>query len=617
MALDDPSAPQLDDNHARGNVAVYTPPRRGAMRFRITLESILWICLGVLATLTRFWDLGSRAQHHDESLHVYYSWLLAVGAGYIHDPLMHGPSLFHTTALAYFLFGDNDYSSRVFPAVCGVLLVLMPWLLRGPNLLGRWGALTLGTLILFSPTLLYYTRFIRHDPYILVGTLGVIIACLRYLERPAPRWVMMIGLCTGFLFATMEVSFIVGFVIVTFLVAVVTWQVAKPLFVVGLGTLAALAGVWFIMPRLGAAPLPAIPWEHPTNQNIRQFTLDLVQHPIVLASLGVLLLGLIAGLAVIDKVRDPDADGWLDGVLGKAPDGSSANRVYLLLKDKRTLGLAVLGGATIYVVLYTTMFTNMPGLASGTVGALGYWLGQHGVQRAEQPWFYYLLMLPQYEFIGVLLFPVGLLITVRKLVPHLLHGAAISRRDYLRGFVVYWALMHLAIFSWAGEKMPWLTVHMTLPLLVLAASVIGEALEWVEARLHAGMLSRQAAIAVAVGIPLLTGAWFMLWAWGTAGPWVQGERFVQRTLRPEVADNPWLLYLPLLGLLALLAIGWRKLGAAALVRVAGISLVAVTLLGQIHTGFRMSYIEGDTPVDMLIYVQSTPDVTRVVEEMGI
>ncbi len=54
---------------------------------------------------------------------------------------------------------------------------------------------------------------------------------------------------------------------------------------------------------------------------------------------------------------------------------------------------------------YTTLFTNMPGLASGTVGALGYWLGQHDVQRAEQPWFFYLLMLPQYEFVGVTALP--------------------------------------------------------------------------------------------------------------------------------------------------------------------------------------------------------------------
>lgn len=583
----------------------------------MSLETLLWLGLGALAALTRFWDLGSRAQHHDESLHAYFSWLLAVGDGYVHDPLMHGPSLFHTTALAYFLFGDNDYSSRIFPAICGVILVLMPWLLRGPRLLGRWGALACGMLLLISPTILYYTRFIRHDPYVLVGTFGVVIASLRYLERPQRRWIVAIGILTGYLFATMEVAFIVAFVMVTFVVGVVTWQVAKGVFVVALGTLVALGGIWTLMPKLGAGPLPSIPWEHPTNENIRTFALDLAQHPVVLASLGVLLLGIIAALAVLDRVRDPDRSGWVDSILHGAPPDTSAHALYLALKDRRALLLGIAGGAVVFVVLYTTFFTNMPGLASGTVGALGYWLGQHGVQRAEQPWFYYMLMLPQYEFIAVLLFPIGVAVTLWRLVPRLRRGVPVGRRTYVRGFVIYWALLHLAIFSWAGEKMPWLTVHMTLPLVVLAASLIGEAAEWIEDRVRRGLLPRGAALAVALGVPMLSAAWFLLWAWGSAGPWVQGTRFIERRLRPEVADNPWLLYLPLLGLIVLVAYGWRRLGLGAAMRLSGVGLAAVMLLGQVHVGFRMTYLEGDTPRDMLIYVQSSPDVTRVVEEIGI
>ncbi len=40
----------------------------------------------------------------------------------------------------------------------------------------------------------------------------------------------MAGVLTGLLFATMEVSFIVAFVLVTFVVGVVTWQTAKGVF---------------------------------------------------------------------------------------------------------------------------------------------------------------------------------------------------------------------------------------------------------------------------------------------------------------------------------------------------------------------------------------------------
>src|SRR5687768_7931485 len=123
--------------------AVATPrhaPAAMARAWRVNLEHALYGLISVLAVVTRFWDLSSRAEHHDESLHAYFSWLYYVGDGYVHDPLMHGPSLFHSNAFAYLLFGDNDVTSRLFPALLGVVLVLLPYLLRSPQLLGRWGA---------------------------------------------------------------------------------------------------------------------------------------------------------------------------------------------------------------------------------------------------------------------------------------------------------------------------------------------------------------------------------------------------------------------------------------------------------------------------------------------
>ena len=61
----------------------------------------------------RMIDLGARAMHHDESLHALYSWYLFVGRGYTHDPMMHGPFLFHFTALLYALFGDSEVTARL------------------------------------------------------------------------------------------------------------------------------------------------------------------------------------------------------------------------------------------------------------------------------------------------------------------------------------------------------------------------------------------------------------------------------------------------------------------------------------------------------------------------
>src|SRR5947199_6766051 len=71
----------------------------------IDVEKAAYVGLLLLSALLRLWDLGPRMLHHDESLHALYSWYLYTGKGYVHDPMMHGPTLFEIGALVYFLFG--------------------------------------------------------------------------------------------------------------------------------------------------------------------------------------------------------------------------------------------------------------------------------------------------------------------------------------------------------------------------------------------------------------------------------------------------------------------------------------------------------------------------------
>ena len=51
------------------------PPvaERFAAPIGFTLEAGLYALILLAGVLTRFWDLGSRALHHDESLHAYFS----------------------------------------------------------------------------------------------------------------------------------------------------------------------------------------------------------------------------------------------------------------------------------------------------------------------------------------------------------------------------------------------------------------------------------------------------------------------------------------------------------------------------------------------------------------
>src|SRR2546427_8380487 len=70
------------------------------------IEWALYGAFTIIGAIMRFWDLGARALHHDESLHATYSWYLwekltgvAPGQGYHYDPMMHGPYQFHGNAL--------------------------------------------------------------------------------------------------------------------------------------------------------------------------------------------------------------------------------------------------------------------------------------------------------------------------------------------------------------------------------------------------------------------------------------------------------------------------------------------------------------------------------------
>ena len=99
---------------------------------------------------------------------------------------------------------------------------------------------------------------------------------------------------------------------------------------------------------------------------------------------------------------------------------------------------AVLVGWTIFLVLFTVLFTNIKnGIGDGIWQGLYYWIQQQQVARGGQPWYYYLLLIPLYEQIGVVF---GLVGAIRSLV----------RPTRFRLFLVYWFVGNLFIYSWAS-----------------------------------------------------------------------------------------------------------------------------------------------------------------------
>lgn len=229
-------------------------------------EKSLYLLFILIALVSRLYGLGDRVVSHDESLHTQYSYQYYNGEGYQHSPLMHGPTLFHATAVAYWLFGVSDFSSRLPVALLGVLLVSSPYLLR--RWLGPKGALFTSFLLLISPYVTYYSRYIRHDVYVIMCALTLFIASWYYLQAKQDKYVWWFALGAGLMFATMETSYIYvaifgSFLIVRLVVRSRPWEWAReareqltmPAVLLGLGLLLAAAGVLM----LSAIDSPLLP----------------------------------------------------------------------------------------------------------------------------------------------------------------------------------------------------------------------------------------------------------------------------------------------------------------------------------------------------------------------
>ncbi|MBI4499323.1 MAG: TIGR03663 family protein [Chloroflexi bacterium] len=590
------------------------PPR--PTRWRITLdgEQLLYLLLLAVAAALRFWDLGSRALHHDESLHAVYSWYLYVGRGYLHDPMMHGPFQFHATALIYFLFGDSDTTARVLPALFGTALVGLPYFLRSQ--LGRTGALATAALLTFSPVLLYYSRFLRNDIYSAVWHMTLVICLWRYLESAARRYLYLAAAALALAFATKEVAYLTVAIFGAYLLLTTLPEVLPRLarglhlkglspraeFLVLLGTLTlplGAAAVLLVWHALGLTPPPAAPSVERT----------------------LLVAGSVGGLAL----------------LGAALGLRWSPRAWLI-------SAAVF--FSIYATLYTTFFTNPPGFVSGIWGSLEYWMAQQDVRRGGQPWFYYLVLLPLYEFLPLAVVGTAAAVKLRRdplslaltLVAIVGAGAAFAQHDggglaattglpgpvalvvpaavalgaavalMLRrweglgsftGFLVFWLAGSVLAYSYAGEKMPWLSVHLVLPLILLAGMSLGRLLErmaWRAAWRDGSMLVVPALLLTPLAVgALLARSAALSPSWTSVGP------------------------AALLALGALLSYAFldltRRSGLRRLAALGALAGLLVLAAFTVRTAWQAAYYHGDIPVEMLVYTQTSPEVPKILRDI--
>ena len=526
-------------------------------------EVLFYVGLVLVALLMRVWELGDRSFHHDESLHAVYSWYIYDGQGYDHNPLMHGPFQFHMNALIFFLLGDTDTTARIGYALCGTALVAMPWFLRG--WLGRTGAMVAAVLIAFSPTILYFSRFARNDIIMAVLTLGIVIVMWRYLREQQPRYLYLLAGLLAVAFASKETVYIL--------------VVCMSLFL----TFLSLGGIKAV--SLGRMRLSQI--GPPATLLLLFVTLSLPH-----AAAGISIFQEPLGIVLSNE--DPSAGrigmplgaGRFVAVMAVVAACSVSVALGLMWNWRRWL-ISVGIFSAIWVLLFTSFFTSPYGIVTGTWQGLGYWVAQQDVARGGQPWYYYIVIGWNYEFLPIL---VGMI------------GAAwyAMRGDLFTKFLVFWIGINIILFTIASEKMPWLLVHLTLPAILLAARALGDLIEYLPWRrvYQSGAL---------LGLPLVP--LFLIF----------GYRLL--FLDPIQVDvgaflKLWGLLLLVFGLLGLILYLATRAGYREGLAVVGLGFVAVLFVLGARAGWIASFRNADTPTELLVYTQSSPDIARIARDVA-
>lgn len=685
-----------------------------------TIQNLLIVLILALAILSRFVMLGERVMSHDEVNHVVPSYDLFQGKGYRHDPVTHGPFQFHAIALSYFLFGDNDFSSRI-PAATFSIATVAFILFAFRRYLGRSGALVAGLLFVISPFMMFYGRYTRNEGFIELIGVVLLYGMLRYLEKGDRLGMFLVTISTVMHFVVKETAFIYTaqaliFLFFMFLIEVRRAENRKPerfntflvlmvlamalVFVaLGLGIMkdegAAAAsateaatqvapgqqedgslfdpqhlrlygeiiavagalglaawGLWILIQDLGWRQL----------RGLRSFALLILIGTLILPILAPLPIKMLNGNPL--DYNNPN-NMWMTGLV-VAVFFAIAAAIGLLWNPVVWLQNALVF-YTIFTVFYTTFFTNGDGFYTGIVGSLGYWLSQQGVERGSQPRYYYaLIQMPVYEFLGILGTSLAVYFGIRYKRFATLAGfapahapenaepaieipttgmpdpstqdpnvtvaelpetveeseadteaaeTAALERFYatpqpspVLALLIFWGVTSLAAYSLAGERMPWLTVHIALPFLLAAGWGLGyliDTTDWKRLTRWSGLIALLLFPVLFASLSSALGS-----ALGTNPP------FQGNTLEQLQATNRFIISViatvgSAAGILYLLQT-WET---RQVLRLATVTFFALLAVLTARAAYRASFINYDYATEYLVYAHAAPGPKQVLEQV--
>jgi uncharacterized protein (TIGR03663 family) len=535
---------------------------------RLNWETIAFVGLMLIALFTRLWDLAPRAMHHDESIHAYFSNLFLKTGEYTsagisqggYDPVYHGPFLYFATGLSFFLFGTNDFTARLMPALFGVLLVGLIWLLR--PFIGRISVLVAALMVILSPSISYYSRSLRHDIFALTGTLLLFVSILWFMRTHQSKWIYLGSLGLAVAYSSHELTFIIAFIFIVFL-AIAAF--AFPSFAARVSYVGRVAPPEPVNPvRSALSALSAQRW----------------------TLLGAALLFLFIYVVLFTNFLTKP---WL------LPSGITQGFAYWTSQH----GFARGDQPVFYYFLLMLVYEPLALFAG--LGTIGYMIVKWARGHSDS--------LASMDDVDVEPEPATLAVADP-------YGVPLPAIEGLRGltlaFLAFWSLGAFIAFSLAGERMPWLNMQSALPFTLLAAAGIGRLitrLDWRQAIKGGGAL-------LGASVVLFIFTAFSLTAH-------LSDRLNNRLQVPAGVNKGdfdfqmgvravalFIFAAALLGLASWLA---YKMMPGRAIKIVALTFCIVLLGYGLRSMMLVDYRHSDVPIEMLIYTQSSPDVPIVAD----
>ena len=166
----------------------------------------IFLVLVLLAVATRFILLGLRPIHHDEGMLSYFAWQLAEGRGYSYTPQIHGPVLFYLQAVFFKFLGTGDSVTRVSTALFGLVLAVLP--LAFYKKVGKKRAIVISFLVISSPLLTYFSRFLVHTGLVVVTNFIAVLSLWLLVKNRRSVYIYIFSLALALAFGISETSYI-------------------------------------------------------------------------------------------------------------------------------------------------------------------------------------------------------------------------------------------------------------------------------------------------------------------------------------------------------------------------------------------------------------------------